>query len=164
VFKWVWPRAGRGEHDAVRPRLGCRKRAAPLRRPHQINHPRLDVPAEALPRPPAEDQEAPPDDRVVDGRAPRVSGDAERDQEMQASMGGQPIGLVRAKFEPLEGGEFLIQHADAVPTGIEVPPERAASSPFPLTTIIGLDLASETFYYPYADARGVYRVYQMSHR
>lgn len=33
---------------------------------------------------------------------------------------------------------------------------------FPLTTIIGLDLGSETFSFLYADARGVYRVYQMS--
>jgi len=81
--------------------------------------------------------------------------------DMQASMGGQPTGRVRATFEPLEGGAFLIQHADAVASEIEVPPEWVANSPFPLCTIIGLDLASETFYYLYADRRGVYRVYKM---
>lgn len=38
--------------------------------------------------------------------------------------------------------------------------ERLTDSPFPLTAIVGLDLASETFYYRYADAG--YRVCQMS--
>jgi hypothetical protein len=32
----------------------------------------------------------------------------------------------------------------------------------PVTTIIGLDDASETFTQLYTDTRGVYRVYQMS--
>lgn len=81
--------------------------------------------------------------------------------DMRASIGGQPIGRARAVFEPLEEGAFLIQHADVVPAGFEIPAELAANSPFPITTIIGLDLASETFYYLYADARGVYRVYRM---
>jgi hypothetical protein len=60
--------------------------------------------------------------------------------DMLASMEGQPT----------------------VPSDIEVPPEWLANSPFPITSIIGLDLASETFFYLYADGRGVYRVYRMS--
>jgi hypothetical protein len=63
--------------------------------------------------------------------------------DMQASIGGRPTGRARATFEPLEGGAFVIQHADAVTSEIEVPPEWVANSPFPLTTIIGLDLASD---------------------
>jgi hypothetical protein len=82
--------------------------------------------------------------------------------DMLASMGGQPTGRARAVFEPLEEGAFLIGHVDAVPSDIEVPPEWLANSPFPITSIIGLDLASETFFYLYADGRGVYRVYRMS--
>ena len=82
--------------------------------------------------------------------------------DMQASIGGQPTGRARATFEPLEAGAFLIQHADAVPSEFEIPAEWAANSPFPLTTVIGLDDASGTFCYLYADARGVHRVYQMS--
>ncbi len=82
--------------------------------------------------------------------------------DMEASIAGRPTGRARVTFEPLEAGVFLIQHADAVPSEIEAPPEWVANSPFPLTTVIGLDLFSETFYYLYADARGVYRVYQMS--
>jgi hypothetical protein len=82
--------------------------------------------------------------------------------DMLASMGGHPTGRARAVFEPLEAGAFLIQHVDAVPSEIEVPPEWVANSPFPITAIIGLDLASETFSYLYSDARGVHRVYRMS--
>jgi hypothetical protein len=37
-----------------------------------------------------------------------------------------------------------------------------ANSPFPITTIIGPDDASQTFCYAYADGRGVHRVYTMS--
>lgn len=82
--------------------------------------------------------------------------------DMLASMGGHPTGRARAVFEPLEAGAFLVQHVDAVPSEIEVPPEWLANSPFPITAIIALDLASETFYYLYSDARGVHRVYRMS--
>jgi hypothetical protein len=37
-----------------------------------------------------------------------------------------------------------------------------ANSPFPLATIIGLDDSTERFTMLYADARGVFRVYQMT--
>ncbi len=57
---------------------------------------------------------------------------------------------------------FLIQHADAEPVEFPVPAEWIKNSPFPLTTIIGLDDSTKTYSMLYADARGVLRVYQMS--
>jgi len=82
--------------------------------------------------------------------------------KLQASVGGQPVGRARATFEWLEGGAFLVQHADVEPAEFEPPPEWVANSPFPLTTVIGLDDSTERFSLLYGDARGVFRVYQMS--
>ena len=81
--------------------------------------------------------------------------------QMEASVGGQPMGRGRTAFEWLEGGAFLVQHADAEPDE-HTSPEWAANSPLPVTTIVGLDDSTETFSMLYADARGVFRVYQMS--
>jgi hypothetical protein len=81
--------------------------------------------------------------------------------EMHASVGGQPMGRSHTAFEWLEGGAFLVQHADAEPDET-TPPEWVANSPLPLTTIIGLDDSAERYCMLYADARGVFRVYQMS--
>jgi hypothetical protein len=83
--------------------------------------------------------------------------------ELQASVGGQPIpGRGRTAFAWLEGGAFLVQHADVEPE--VAPAEWVADSPFPVTTIIGLDDSTEQFCMLWADARGVFRVYQMSLR
>jgi hypothetical protein len=82
--------------------------------------------------------------------------------EMQASIGGRPVGRARTAFAWLEGGAFLVQRANVEPSVFEPPAEWVANSPFPLTTIFGLDDASETFFMLYSDARGVSRVYQMS--
>jgi hypothetical protein len=82
--------------------------------------------------------------------------------EMQASVGGQPLGRARAQFEWLEGGAFLIQHEDAEPADTPLPPEWVANSPFPNTAVFGLDDSTGNFCMLYADARGVFRVYQMS--
>ena len=83
--------------------------------------------------------------------------------ELQASVGGQPIpGRGRTVFAWLEGGAFLMQHADV--ESEVAPAEWVASSPFPVTTIIGLDDSTEQFCMLWADARGVFRVYQMSLR
>lgn len=82
--------------------------------------------------------------------------------EMEASVGGQPLGRARTEFEWLEDGAFLMQHAEAVPTDPPPPAEWVANSPFPLTTVFGLDDSSERFCMLYADARGVRRVYQMT--
>jgi hypothetical protein len=81
--------------------------------------------------------------------------------EMQAAVGGQLLGNGQTAFEWLEGGAFLVQHADAGPTE-SAPAEWVENSPFPITTIIGLDDSSETFCVLYADSRGVFRIYQMS--
>ncbi len=83
------------------------------------------------------------------------------DWEMQASIGGQPLGHGRASFEWLEGGAFLVRHEDAKPVE-SLPAEMAAASPFPISAIIGLDEATEEFTMLYSDARGVSRVVQMS--
>jgi hypothetical protein len=81
--------------------------------------------------------------------------------EVQASVGGRPMGSGWTRFEWLEGGAFVVQHADAEPAE-NTPDEWRANSPFPVTTIIGLDDSAETFSLLYADARGVFRVYAMS--
>src|SRR5579864_6544891 len=82
--------------------------------------------------------------------------------KMQASVGGQLVGRARAAFEWLEEGAFLVQHADVEPSEFEPPAEWVANSPFPLATAIGLDDSTERFSMLYGDARGVFRVYQMS--
>jgi hypothetical protein len=84
--------------------------------------------------------------------------------EQQVSVGGRPIpGRARTAFAWLEGGAFLVQHADVEPAEV-APAEWVADSPFPVTTIIGLDDSTEQFCMLWADARGVFRVYQMSLR
>ena len=82
--------------------------------------------------------------------------------DVQASMGEQPLGRAQTTFEWLEGEAFLVQHTDEGSAPPDAPPEWIANSPMPVTTIIGLDDASEKFTQLYADARRVYRVYQMS--
>jgi len=81
--------------------------------------------------------------------------------EMQVSVGGQSMGRSQTSFAWLEGGAFLVQHAHADPSE-DIPDEWRANSPLPVTTIIGLDDSAATFSMLYADARGVFRVYQMS--
>jgi hypothetical protein len=82
--------------------------------------------------------------------------------ELQASLEGQSFpGRAWTVFDWLEGGSFLVQHAYWEPTE-DSPPELAENSPFPVTTIIGLDDSAETFTVLWADARDVFRVYQMS--
>jgi hypothetical protein len=81
--------------------------------------------------------------------------------ELASSVRGQPMGRGRTAFEWLEGDAFLIQHADAEPSD-DAPTEWVVNSPMPLTTIIGLDDSTERFCMLYADARAVFRVYQMS--
>jgi hypothetical protein len=62
----------------------------------------------------------------------------------------------------VEGRSFLIEHADAVPTETPLPLEWVENSPFPITTLFGLDDPTERFCMLYADNRGVFRVYEMS--
>ena len=104
------------------------------------------------------DSRRPPHENPVLVRLDRLVGA----WEMDASMGGQPRGRALVTFELLDGGAFIHQHVEAAPVDFEIPAEWAANSPFPIDAVIGLDLRTETFYYLYSDARGVYRVYQMS--
>lgn len=82
--------------------------------------------------------------------------------EILASKGKQPLGKWRTTFEWLEKGAFLIQHIKdgSLPPGAS--PEWMENSPNPVTTVIGLDDSSGNFTLLYADARDVYRVYQMT--
>ena len=81
---------------------------------------------------------------------------------MHPTIGGQPTGLGRTTFAWSTDGAFLVQHADAVASEIQIPAEWLANSPFPTTAIMGLDDGSGEFAMLYADARNVYRVYRMT--
>jgi hypothetical protein len=82
--------------------------------------------------------------------------------ELHAVFQGQPFGgRGRTTFAWQEGGAFLFQHADVEPAP-DTPAELVANLPFPVVTIIGLDDSTERFTLLYADARDVFRVYEMS--
>jgi hypothetical protein len=81
---------------------------------------------------------------------------------MHPVIDGQPAALGRTTFAWSADGAFVVQHADAEPTEIEVPAEWQANSPFPTDAIIGLDDDSGEFTMLYADARAVHRVYRMT--
>ena len=70
--------------------------------------------------------------------------------EWEASIGGQPIGRGRTVFEWLEGGAFLIEHADA--EQVEFPNA---------TAIIGCDDSTGMYCMLQVDSRGISRIYQM---
>ena len=79
--------------------------------------------------------------------------------EMEASVDGTAMARGRTTFEWMEGRAFLLQHADA---GAPDDSPWRDHSPFPVTTIIGVDDSSGEFAILYADARDVFRVYRMS--
>lgn len=81
---------------------------------------------------------------------------------MKATVGERETARGRASFEWIEDGAFLVHRADAEPPTEETPAAWVEHSPFPTTTIIGLDDSSETFCYAYSDARGVSRLYDMT--
>ncbi len=81
---------------------------------------------------------------------------------MHPTIGGQPAALGRTTFDWSVDGAFLVQHADAEPSEIEVPAEWRANSPFPTDAVIGLDEDSHEFTMLYGDARQVFRVYRMT--
>jgi hypothetical protein len=92
--------------------------------------------------------------------------------EVEASVHGRAMGRGRATFEWREEGAYLFQRAEAGPPLPPTPadwPEGAPTreqwqeySPLPVTMFIGLDDTAERFTVLYADAREVFRVYQMS--
>lgn len=81
--------------------------------------------------------------------------------KLDVLIDGQLVGRGRTTLGWLEDGAFLIQHTDGGPPPPDAPPEWAANSPGLVTTIIGLDDSTGRFYMLYADARDVFRVYQM---
>lgn len=81
--------------------------------------------------------------------------------EMGISVGGQTLSGGRAMFDWIEEGAFLVYRAEAGDTS-GMPSEMVANSPLPTVSVIGLDDSSEQFTMLYADARSVFRVYQMS--
>ena len=80
--------------------------------------------------------------------------------EVQAYRDGKPMGKDHITFEWIENGTFLRQTAETVSTE-GVPSEWVNVLPTPLTCIIGFDDTNSHFSQLYADARGVFRVYQM---
>ncbi|MFI7618196.1 hypothetical protein ACIBP6_43950 [Nonomuraea terrae] len=71
------------------------------------------------------------------------------------------VGTSWTEFSWQDDGLFLHQRSDAeIPPS--APPGWRENAPFPVTSLIGLDDASEQFTMMYADARGVHRVYQMT--
>lgn len=81
--------------------------------------------------------------------------------EMAMSINGQTLSGGRAMFEWIEEEAFLVYRGEAGDTS-GMPAEMIANSPLPTVSIIGLDDLSEQFTMLYADARSIFRVYQMT--
>lgn len=81
--------------------------------------------------------------------------------EMATSIDEQALAGGRATFNWVDEGAFLRYRGEAGDMS-GVPAEIIESSPLPTVSIIGLDDSSEQFTMLYSDARGVYRVYQMT--
>ena len=81
--------------------------------------------------------------------------------EIETTINGQTLRGAQTTFDWLEDGAFLGQHEEIGDTSM-VPDEVIENLPFPIVAIIGLDDSNEQFSMLYADARGVFRVYQMS--
>jgi len=83
------------------------------------------------------------------------------DWKTEASVGGKPMARGQTRFEWLGNKQFVVQRADAeIAPG--VPPEWIENSPFPITSIIGLDDATGLFTMLYSDRRHVHRVVNMT--
>ncbi len=81
--------------------------------------------------------------------------------EWEISVGGQDFGLGRTTFSWSDDGKFLHQHAEGdLPE--DAPAEWRENSPMPVTTIMGVDDSTGRMVQLYADARGVFRIYEMS--
>jgi hypothetical protein len=81
--------------------------------------------------------------------------------ESETVVDGQVVARGLTVYGWLESGRFLVQHADGELTDA-APPLWRENWPLPSTSIIGLDDASGGFSMLYADARDVFRVYQMA--
>jgi hypothetical protein len=72
------------------------------------------------------------------------------------------IGGAWTEFAWQDGGAFLRQISDIDEIPASAPEAWRTNAPFPTTAVIGLDDATGEFTMPYADARGVHRVYRMT--
>ena len=82
--------------------------------------------------------------------------------EMEASKDKVPLARAKTSFKWFENKAFLIQHVESEPPLPTTPQIWIDNNPNPITVVIGHDDTSRLYYYVYADARGVRRVYQMS--
>jgi hypothetical protein len=81
--------------------------------------------------------------------------------ESETVADGRVVALGLTVYGWLEGGKFLVQHADGELT--QAAPEIWRENwPLPSTSIIGVDDAAGGFSMLYADARNVFRIYQMA--
>jgi hypothetical protein len=71
------------------------------------------------------------------------------------------LGPAWSEFSWQDDGWFLRQHSDVDSIPPSAPQIWRDNSPFPTTSVIGLDDTTGDFTALYADARGVHRVYQM---
>ena len=81
--------------------------------------------------------------------------------KVEPSIDGNPTGLAQTTFAWSTEGNFVVQHSETLPVDYELPAAWIANSPFPTKAIIGLDDGSHEFTMLYADARDVFRVYQV---
>lgn len=81
--------------------------------------------------------------------------------EMTMSIDGQALPGGRTTFDWIEDGAFLVYRGEAGDTS-EMSAEMVENSPLPTVSIIGVDDSSEQYTMLYSDARGVFRVYQMT--
>lgn len=81
--------------------------------------------------------------------------------EMTMTIDGQTVSGGRAMFDWIEGGTFLVYRGKAGDTS-DLPSEMVENSPLPTISIIGVDDSHGQFTMLYSDARGVFRVYQMT--
>jgi hypothetical protein len=81
--------------------------------------------------------------------------------ESETISDGQVVARGMTVYGWLEDGKFLVQHADGELTEA-APAVWRENWPLPSTSIIGLDDASGGFSLLYADARQVFRIYQMA--
>ncbi len=81
---------------------------------------------------------------------------------MHALSGGDVVASGTVTFDWIEDGAFLLQRAVADPPTDSTPELWVQNSPFPTTTVIGVDDRTDTYSFAYSDARDVHRVYRMT--
>lgn len=81
--------------------------------------------------------------------------------EFESTKEGRFMGRGSATFDWIEGGAFVLQHVDDVPSP-NADPGWIENSPMPVTSVIGFDDTTLEHSMLYSDARGVFRIYGMS--